>query len=337
MPLYQVIGKQGAAALDAAYDETVRMDNQRIAEEMEKAGKDAKTILMATGWQKGADGEWKYEIPDLKIKENPVYKTDEGDYKLAKLSDVIDAEKLFKAYPQLKDTVLQIQNLPAGLQGNYTDQDEMFPNGIITISNSNLRKENPEFTKLYEEFKNTNPDWKEYERKETQYDNEEISASDFLEWEKNSWRNTEGYKYYNDLLMGRIVPRMIDGLTGETTIIHEVQHAIQHIEGFATGGSPETLATKNYNSLVDDLAPIYAEIGSDDALLAKIAAYKKANLELDFSRDDILDQMREAESIKDNDPKLTELWDKLQEIAKKYNFVNNAEIEPLFDFRMTDI
>lgn len=335
--LFQIIGEKGAQALDEANEETFRMDNRKIAEEMENAGKDAKTILMATGWQKGADGEWKYEISDIKIKPNPIFQTDEGDYKLAKLSDVIDADEIFKAYPQLKDTILQIQKLPLGLQGNYTEQDEMFPNGIITISNSNLRRENPEFTRLYEDFKNTNPDWKEYERKEAQYDNDEISASDFLEWEKNTWRNTEGYKYYNDLLMGRIVPRMIDGLTGESTIAHELQHAIQYIEGFATGGSPESLTAKTYNSLIDDLAPIYAEIGSDETLQSKIKAYKKANLELDFSREDILDQMREAESIKDNDPKLTELWNKLQDISKKYNFVNNAEIEPLFDFRITDI
>lgn len=335
--LFQIIGKKGAQALDEANEETYRMDNQRIAEDMEKAGKDARTIRMATGWERGADGEWKYEISDIKIKSNPIYQTDEGDYKLAKLGDVIEAEELFEAYPQLKDTVLQIQNLPLGVEGHYTKEDDLFPNGIITISSSNLRKENPEFTRLYEEFKNTDPGWKEYERKEAQYDNNEISASDFLEWEEKEWEKSEGYKYLNELLMGRIVPRMVDGLSGESTIAHEIQHAIQHFEGFATGGSPESLTAKAYNSLIDDLVPIYAEIGSDEILQSKIKAYKKANLELNFSRDDILDQMREAEAIKDNDAKLTELWDKLQDISKKYNFVNNAEIEPLFDFRITDI
>lgn len=335
--LFQIIGEKGAQALDEANEETIRMDNQRIAEEMEKAGKDARTIRMATGWERGKDKQWKYEISDIKIKPNPVYETDEGDYKLAKLNDVVEAEELFKAYPQLKDTVLQIQNLPLGVEGHYTKEDDLFPNGIITISSSNLRKENPEFTRLYEEFKNTDPGWKEYERKEAQYDNNEISASDFLEWEEKEWEKSEGYKYLNELLMGRIVPRMVDGLSGESTIVHEIQHAIQHFEGFATGGSPESLTAKVYNSLIDDLAPIYAEIGSDETLQSKIKAYNKANLELDFSRDDILDQIREVESIKDNDPKLIELWNKLQDISKKYNFVYKPEIEPLFDFRITDI
>lgn len=66
--LFQIIGTQGAQALDEANEETFRMDNQRIAEEMEKAGKDARTIRMATGWERGADGEWKYEIDDRTVK-----------------------------------------------------------------------------------------------------------------------------------------------------------------------------------------------------------------------------------------------------------------------------
>ena len=49
--LFQIIGKKGAQALDEANEETYRMDNQRIAEDMEKAGKDARTIRMA-GQQK---------------------------------------------------------------------------------------------------------------------------------------------------------------------------------------------------------------------------------------------------------------------------------------------
>ena len=40
----------------------------RIAREMETAGKDAKTIKRATGWERGGDGKWRMEIPDLKIK-----------------------------------------------------------------------------------------------------------------------------------------------------------------------------------------------------------------------------------------------------------------------------
>ena len=32
---------------------------------MEDAGKDAAAIKLATGWERGGDGKWRYEIPDI--------------------------------------------------------------------------------------------------------------------------------------------------------------------------------------------------------------------------------------------------------------------------------
>lgn len=32
---------------------------------MEKSGKDAGTIKMATGWERGVDSKWRYETPDF--------------------------------------------------------------------------------------------------------------------------------------------------------------------------------------------------------------------------------------------------------------------------------
>lgn len=65
-----VVGEKGAKSLDAAEEATTRMDNLSVANEMEKAGKDALTIKIATGWERGADGKWRYEIPDVQISES---------------------------------------------------------------------------------------------------------------------------------------------------------------------------------------------------------------------------------------------------------------------------
>ena len=59
----QVIGKKGAAQLDAA-DAGNRIDNLGVARKMEKAGKDARAIWFATGWARGTEGEWRYEVMD---------------------------------------------------------------------------------------------------------------------------------------------------------------------------------------------------------------------------------------------------------------------------------
>lgn len=62
---FSIIGEEGAGR---GREAEARMSDLRIAREMETAGKDAKTIKRATGWERGGDGKWRMEIPDLKIK-----------------------------------------------------------------------------------------------------------------------------------------------------------------------------------------------------------------------------------------------------------------------------
>lgn len=64
---YSIIGEIGAAALDKAEEATIRLDNLAVAREMETAGKDALAIRMATGWERGADGLWRYEVMDAEV------------------------------------------------------------------------------------------------------------------------------------------------------------------------------------------------------------------------------------------------------------------------------
>ena len=65
---HQIIGEKGASNLDARDGSTSRMDNLRIAQDMERAGKSPKVLWAATGWMRGVDGEWRHEIPDAKFK-----------------------------------------------------------------------------------------------------------------------------------------------------------------------------------------------------------------------------------------------------------------------------
>ena len=67
--LYQIAGEIGAQNLDDAETQegVSRMQNLAIAKEMEEAGKDAQEIRLATGWEKGTDGYWKWEFDDSKI------------------------------------------------------------------------------------------------------------------------------------------------------------------------------------------------------------------------------------------------------------------------------
>lgn len=99
---FSFIGERGAAALDKADEATVRLDNLAVARQMEEAGKEAKEIKMATGWERGADNLWRYEIADYNL-----FFAD--DWRQAKtLGGAIEHEELFKAYPELRDVNVEL-------------------------------------------------------------------------------------------------------------------------------------------------------------------------------------------------------------------------------------
>ena len=69
------------------------------------AGEDAEKVRQDTGWFKGADGKWRYEISDkdARLKTWTSYWTrlrDQG--RTYDLSSILDHPRLFAAYPELK-------------------------------------------------------------------------------------------------------------------------------------------------------------------------------------------------------------------------------------------
>lgn len=141
---FMFAGEKGAAEADKAEEQTIRMDNLDVAKQMEDEKKDAKIIKMATGWEKGVDGKWRYEMPDAKIKDTldvgggHIVKRYEDDmlWNGGKLSKVIDAPELFKAYPQLKDVRIEtdaiMNDMPSN--GEYNPQTK-----TITIHADELK------------------------------------------------------------------------------------------------------------------------------------------------------------------------------------------------------
>ena len=113
---FQIIGEKGAEALDKAQEATIRMDNLSVAREMEKAGKDAKTIRLATGWERGADGKWRYEIMDGKFYENWENKIKwDPD-----LPDIYYNYRLYQSYPEFRNISIISYDRPDGTLG-YVD------------------------------------------------------------------------------------------------------------------------------------------------------------------------------------------------------------------------
>ena len=211
---FSIIGEKGAAALDE-YSYQNNLDNLLTAKQMLEAGKDAADIKLATGWEKGGDGKWRMEIPDVKLKTIGHF-MDGEEYERTlwdithttngSLEEYFEAPELFAAYPQLKDINFKIITLPNGYGGWYSRVKNE-----IAVSDHNL-----------------------------------IFYMNGIE--KNL---ANGNTEYADFLKEQFFAEIQDIAT------HEIQHAIQYIEGFAKGG---TLRQFENNPQIN---PTYKKVSED--------------------------------------------------------------------------
>lgn len=109
-------------------------DAQRMANE----GALQKEIYEKTGWRRGADGKWRFEIPDNLDKID--IKKLQGTKRYFELGEIYDNEKLYEAYPFLRELPVMKEKLD-GNQLGYSeghdlivideDVDEWFTPGTI--------------------------------------------------------------------------------------------------------------------------------------------------------------------------------------------------------------
>jgi hypothetical protein len=148
---------------------------------MQKQGKDEGEIWDKTGWYLDKDGKWKFEINA----EGGEWIQEPTENARGKLSDFLEDDELFAAYPQLQDYKVEFKNLPGGLLGTFDETTKTL-----------------EICLTYED-------------------------------------------------------RM------KSTLYHELQHAVQHIENFARGGNPQSaraaLKRPENQHLVSDLVAKYKD------------------------------------------------------------------------------
>ncbi len=246
-PRFSLIGELGAANLDKAEEATKRLDNLAVARDMETAGKDAKTIKLATGWERGADGKWRYEIDDAVINQNAIFNHRDDGVSITLLGELLTGGELLKAYPQLDDMVVVYQELPLGTLGGYSPANKLGMPANIVLSDMFLaRRENPEWRAEVERMEQEPiiKAWSDAMTAEP-YDNNAYESAE------QAFKASPLWEEYNNLLMGKgKYPRLIKGIGGREALLHEVQHAIQDIEGFAMGGNTKS---EGYNRLAGEV------------------------------------------------------------------------------------
>lgn len=115
----------GQVGVETAADD-IAMQDLDVAKNMEAANRAAQDIKSATGWEVGADGQWRYEYPDVELNEDIENDFDilfylqqnavrqgikvrpNEMYPPALLTDILDLGKLEEAYPYLADTTFAV-------------------------------------------------------------------------------------------------------------------------------------------------------------------------------------------------------------------------------------
>ncbi len=93
----------------------------RIAEQMERDGSEAQEIWDKTGWMRGPEGEWRFEIPDLPEQiDIDIMQT----VSRALLSRLYQNSKLYEAYPFLKNISVIIESFEGEDKGTKGFSDD---------------------------------------------------------------------------------------------------------------------------------------------------------------------------------------------------------------------
>ena len=186
-----------------------------LAEAMEEDGASREEIWRKTGWIRGADGQWRFEVDDSKAEFRP-----NGDARLL-------GEPRYRRLEELTDK-----------------WGDSFEKGGEPLTEA----EEAEMEALQEEY--SDRVWeKKYELQDFLKHDELYEAYPML---RNTTLRFEkldpGVKGKFDKRNGAII--LSDSLFGKgpETLLHEIQHIIQKYEGFQGGTSPEYWARRDYES-----------------------------------------------------------------------------------------
>lgn len=214
---------------------TANVQALRDAQEMEGIGADMESIRKATGWHKGRDGKWRFEIDDSKMEYNR-----RGDNHF---------NERYPGYKRYRELLKKANSEALGLTtgGLTSEEREEFEN-LKNIWGTAVKNGETEGWQL-----------EDYLHHDELYEAYPMLRHATLKFQKLD-DGTNGYYSGQD---NTIV--LSTDLIGkpEKTLLHEIQHAIQAYEGFSGGTSPEYWARKDYesgNSISDRLQRRYDKL-----------------------------------------------------------------------------
>ncbi len=234
-PRRMFIGTIGAANVDTASKSvnlSSRLDLLSLAKQMNTAGSSAKDIKQITGWEIGADNNWKYETEDVKRFDwngNILYEKNHPDFKRYMELVNKDNEHIFCEGEALRPSEVEEYDRLAeeygGLDGkldNHTMLDAY-------IDAPDVFEAYPELRNVKVEFEALKGNEKACFTSAHNYLDRLFDVDESLKFGGTITINTNKLNRFQD-------EKDIRGIIG-----HEIQHAVQEIEGFARGGAPQSI------------------------------------------------------------------------------------------------
>lgn len=238
---------------------TANMEKLKEAKEMLAKAADMKTIYQKTGWHLGADGKWRFEIPDNLDDINLAELRDNEETTLGK---IYVNPALYQAYPWLKNLLVTVEDMEKNRRGYAYGEDKIVLNEkYVGYSPYNLQNEILSSLKSEAGVKETINAFQGIVNEEKLPGKQEIRTiaenlpdSFFTDREEVNFFAEDGSfilpddeeKTYSleekETLLAGQLKEALEGMRPnekiKETLIHEIQHIIQNAEGFAGGGSP---------------------------------------------------------------------------------------------------
>ena len=202
----------------------------------------ARKIKQATGWERGADGKWRYEVEDFEIDPKGLARKNRlwSNLSWGKEYDAL-SDKLFDGVELTEEEAARFDELSEKaeeLRATYEANDVHYLDDYV--KDENLFKTYPELKQIRVEI-------------------------------YNAPTSNTGATYYGSQNLIRVNEFVLDRADFRIILAHEVQHAVQSIEGFARGGNSMTYrkyldALKEKRdawSMIEEFADKREELGED--------------------------------------------------------------------------
>lgn len=285
---------------------TANLEHLKNAQEMETLGADMKSIRKATGWFKGMDGKWRFEIDDSEMTYHrggdAAFSRDHPDY--------AEYQKLMRKWMTGEVTAeeeTRLRQMDETWGREYGRLSERVDRGNATLEDI---LDHEALFRAYPQLRRTKVEFADMPKNTMG----SYSPSQNLITLSNELRNAP-----------------------ESTLVHEIQHAIQNAEGFTRGSNREyweekltsgdKIQSKGFQDAREKLIQFQLDKANEEALALKDKIEQAGELDDDLTEYDRLWEEAERRGL---DGKINEYYNLLDNYYTQMNRPGNSVPSELY-------